>query len=694
MVAKEVLGLGKIRFIKILDNIEDPFFIVDNSYNIIYANRSFKKSFNFNAIGKKCYKLVHKNSKPLFNCPFLRLKKTKKVERVEYYDHVLNRWLQVTAIPLVSHNKIIGVAHFIKDVTSLKKEELLLRAAVENVRDILFTMDRKGVITYISPQCVQYGYNPNQIIGKRFVDFVVKEDKEKVLKPFLQTMKTGKTTQSIFRIKSKKDGKLIWMQENDSIIRDNKGRVIGLVGAMRDVTEEIKAKMKENKRKQYIELLAGFPRENPNPIIRLNKQKKIIYANESGKRFLTWASDGSIKLPKEAMGFVNKALKSYQKIIFEMQKSNRYYRFLVVPVKETGFLTFYGTEITELKLKQKKLKDAEELFKELYKISMSLHGSTKEVLDAITKEVHNIFGGFFVLVNHAQGSSFHFRSSCKLPKRVLKIGKENIRGAVCSHVLETKKPLFANNLQHGKCPFCNMPYNKDPAVKAFNLNSYMGVPLIYSDGSVHGTLCIVYKEKKEQFSESDTEILTLFAKRIAIELEREDNQKKLQAEKDKATNYLKIAGMIVALDRDGKVTLVNDEACKILGYTEKELLGKDWLTTCLPVEYQKTVKKVFHLLMAGKVKPVENYENPVVTKTGLQRDIFWHNTIIRDGKEIVGILSSGVDVTEKNRLEKELKEHVKELETFKKFAVNRELKMIELKAKIKELEAKLGEKSL
>jgi len=50
------------------------------------------------------------------------------------------------------------------------------------------------------------------------------------------------------------------------------------------------------------------------------------------------------------------------------------------------------------------------------------------------------------------------------------------------------------------------------------------------------------------------------------------------------------------------------------------------------------------------------------------------------------------DITERKKMEEELQKKMHDLERFNKLAVGRELKMIELKKRIKELEARLGEK--
>jgi PAS domain S-box-containing protein len=147
-------------------------------------------------------------------------------------------------------------------------------------------------------------------------------------------------------------------------------------------------------------------------------------------------------------------------------------------------------------------------------------------------------------------------------------------------------------------------------------------------------------------------------------IEKARAEEALRAEKERAQQYLDIAGVaFVALDSDGRITLVNHRGLEILGYQETELIGKNWFETCLPERLHEETYNVFKKLMGGKVKPVEYHENPVLTKNGEERIVAWHNTVLWDGVgDIVGILSSGEDVTERVRAEKVLKQYSERLE--------------------------------
>jgi len=123
----------------------------------------------------------------------------------------------------------------------------------------------------------------------------------------------------------------------------------------------------------------------------------------------------------------------------------------------------------------------------------------------------------------------------------------------------------------------------------------------------------------------------------------------IRQERDRAQNYLDVARvMILALDRGGRINLINRRGCEILGWDEAELIGKNWFDKCLPQEVREPVKRVFERLMAGEIEPVEEYDNPVLTRSGEKRVIHWHNALLRDeAGNITGSLSSGEDVTER-----------------------------------------------
>ena len=140
--------------------------------------------------------------------------------------------------------------------------------------------------------------------------------------------------------------------------------------------------------------------------------------------------------------------------------------------------------------------------------------------------------------------------------------------------------------------------------------------------------------------------------------ERKDAEEALRREKERAQTYLDVAGVIMlALDSDGKVSLINRKGREILGYESHEVLGKDWFEHFLPERERRAIRSVFDRIVAGEVEPLEFHENVVLTRSGEERLIEWHNTRLTDSDgQVIGTLSSGNDITARERMSQELLE--------------------------------------
>ena len=139
---------------------------------------------------------------------------------------------------------------------------------------------------------------------------------------------------------------------------------------------------------------------------------------------------------------------------------------------------------------------------------------------------------------------------------------------------------------------------------------------------------------------------------------RVEAEEALRKARDQAQNYLDVAGVIlVALDSNGRIALINRRGCRVLGYQEEELIGRDWFVTCLPQSIGAATREMFERLIQGETSLFEYFENPVLTKDGKQRQVAWHNTLVKDDAgKVIGTLSSGEDITARKRAEEALVE--------------------------------------
>lgn len=137
----------------------------------------------------------------------------------------------------------------------------------------------------------------------------------------------------------------------------------------------------------------------------------------------------------------------------------------------------------------------------------------------------------------------------------------------------------------------------------------------------------------------------------------------LVIEREMAKKYLDLASiMFLILGRTGIVTSINKEGCEILGYEEKDVLGKYWFNTFIPAHNAPEIKQLFKKIISGEKETTKFYENAVITSSGKKRIISWHNSTLKDKNGyITGVLCAGCDVTDKKNAEDALIESEKRL---------------------------------
>jgi PAS domain S-box-containing protein len=138
--------------------------------------------------------------------------------------------------------------------------------------------------------------------------------------------------------------------------------------------------------------------------------------------------------------------------------------------------------------------------------------------------------------------------------------------------------------------------------------------------------------------------------------ERKKFESNLKMEKNKLQQYLDVADvMLVTIDKHQKVVDINKKGSELLGYLAKDVIGKNWFNHFIPPRDRKKIKEIFNKIIKGESKGVERFENAILTKNGQEKIVSWHNKLIRDEQgELSLSLSSGEDITERRKYEKEL----------------------------------------
>lgn len=144
---------------------------------------------------------------------------------------------------------------------------------------------------------------------------------------------------------------------------------------------------------------------------------------------------------------------------------------------------------------------------------------------------------------------------------------------------------------------------------------------------------------------------------ILHSLERHEIQQQLKIEKQNVRDYLDLAGVIIlSIDTDQQITMINKAGCKLLGYSDNELLGKNWFDIFSPSKKTAVLKENFSKIISNKIERPASFETVIVNAKGKHRVISWNRKFIRDKcNNIIGILGSGTDVTARKNSKRKLK---------------------------------------
>jgi PAS domain S-box-containing protein len=207
--------------------------------------------------------------------------------RKSYYPQLLRQLEQAEKDRQFLEEKSAAMMRLLEDLKqardSLTESETRYRALVENINDVIFTLDTKGVFTYISPVIQNFGgLTPEEVVGTSFKEFVHPDDLSTVIAAFEHVL-TGLREPQEYRVYDKR-GQLYYVRTSSRPLLHD-GHVVGLTGIMSDITERKRAEEELVRHKEHLEEIVQQRTEE----LRLardaaeaaNKAKSTFLANMS-----------------------------------------------------------------------------------------------------------------------------------------------------------------------------------------------------------------------------------------------------------------------------------------------------------------------------------------------------------------------------------------------------------------------------
>ncbi|HSO72386.1 MAG TPA: PAS domain S-box protein, partial [Thermodesulfobacteriota bacterium] len=366
-----------------------------------------------------------------------------------------------------------------------------------------------------------------------------------------------------------------------------------------------------------IKLLARFPGENPNPVMRVRGDGAVLYGNQASSRLLRhWEIAVGQQVPEEIQKKIAEALGSGTVLQWDIQVQDRHFALTMTPVAKQEVVNVYGLDISELKKAEKVVQEREERIRFI----------TENMVDMLSQV----------------DSDLVIRYISPSHQRVLGYRSEELIGQSVSRLVhpedrdETTKTM--RQVIRAGGPTARLEYRYRKADGQYLWVETLATFLYRPAGGLAGII----------FASRD------IGERKKIEAEQKQLEENLKREKEKFQILVDASPLGVSLvGPDGRYKYVNPKFTEIFGYTLKDIPeGRDWFRRAYPDEsYRREViaqwMKDLREVPRGESRP-RTFK--VICKDGTEKVILFSPVSMETGDQLVIY----EDITERKKLEIQL----------------------------------------
>lgn len=567
-------------------------------------------------------------------------------------------YLDQKIYPMVLADGKPGVTVVLDDITehvrteaALEQSEVMFRRFVETVQDCIWSVDEHAIIRYISPQITTIcGYSPDEMIGRRFSDFMPSGAGVR----FSWELTAEISRESGFTLLEFpfvcKDGTRIYCEFSGTpvVLDEESNMFLGYNGALRNVTDRRNAEQGVKRWKLFLD---GVMDNIPGIIIIVTdvKTNAIVYSNLAAEQFLHMSRSeirsllSSKLLSRLGSGHLIDAhdqVKAFRKPVnvpedrVEVDETVHYISARVLPMvlsADREYLLTMATDISDEVADRNRQLLTRELAFVLEGIS-----STQEIWGPAMEMLPNISG--FEAVAVYQRSIFD--DYVLFMSRKGRFAPAIPRDSIVDRIIRKGEPVVFDRYRMGL-------FLEGTLSTMDNAASLVLMPIVHESRTV---ACIVLGSTAPQLPDTVLRgILMSTAFQISTVASRCLLQEKLQRERDRTRSYLDVAGvMLVVVGRDGVIEMINRYGAKLLGYTETDLIGRNWFEMIVPEAVREDRLVAFEQMVSGMLN-VEGrvYHGPVRCSDGTEKSIRWRNSLLREEcGSVAGVVSSGEIIPE------------------------------------------------
>ena len=299
--ALDALRRSDERHWTILDTMEEGYTEIDLSGKFTFVNNAEAKMFGYSReelVGMSYHQYTSEQTSRVLYEDFFRIYKTGEPVLLTDYEIIMKngakRIHEISAALIRDDSgRPVGFRGVSRDVTehkqaeeALKKSEAKYRFLTENMNDIVWTADLDFNVTYDSPVVERIlGYKAQERMEQKATAMLTPESYAQALEVLSAELKRdqdeGTDPDRSIKLELEyyhKNGSTVWMECVVSAIRDDSGKIIGIHGVSRDITDRRRA---ESAMKESEERFRSLIQKSLDIIIILDRNGFMIYETPS-----------------------------------------------------------------------------------------------------------------------------------------------------------------------------------------------------------------------------------------------------------------------------------------------------------------------------------------------------------------------------------------------------------------------------